>query len=184
MALIQTKWDHIVWAAQLNVAFKRSWITHQRGAVMPNGADDLTWRNGIRRSVWGLGAFVGAGILALVFNYVTDGSIVRALGGISHSQLAAYRNEHVALTNCGNTVPTFLGEADKTICFLSNVSIREGNAIAPKNTDGWTVCRIEENQDKKLYLTAQMNGVCRPIEGGVPEIACKARCINFSERSP
>lgn len=119
----------------------------------------------------------------MVGNYVTDGGIVKALGGVSLSQIINAEPAS-AVTNCGNLIETYLGDPKKTFCVLSDISIRAGNSIARNNAGGWNVCKIEIAQGAsryagKLVLIAQMDGQCPLPPAPQPEIACWAKCIRF-----
>jgi hypothetical protein len=69
----------------------------------------------------------------------------------------------------------------KSFCFLTDMSVRQGNSITQDNKEGWDVCKIERGKGSKagqFVLIAEMKGDC-PEKTRIPEITCKARCVRF-----
>lgn len=119
----------------------------------------------------GLVGAIGATLIAWAGNFLSDGGIIRVLGGVSVSQITnAMPMETDA--KCDSYKPIFLGEAKKTFCTLTDISTKDGNA------GGWNICKIEEvteNGQTNLRLVAgTVSGRCAS-----GEISCKARCIKF-----
>jgi hypothetical protein len=119
-----------------------------------------------------VGSVLGAAILAWAGNFFTNGGVIRALGGLSVSQITDAELFSVG-AHCGEYRNAAMGDAKATFCFLSDVSVRQDNA------GGWNVCKIEVGDGSspgKLFLVAQMtNGVC----GKTAEISCSAKCIKY-----
>jgi hypothetical protein len=163
-------------------------IFKQGGCAVTNETavnnDALTLRNAAAKAAWGVGSGVGTvvltTVLAFVGNYITNGGVVRLLGGLSVSQIADAQPIQ-AHTNCPDvSVVNIKGAPDKTFCFLTDVSIRQGNSITSDNVGGWSVCKIEpDSSGKSLQLVAQMDGKCSASSPKGPEITCKAKCISY-----
>jgi hypothetical protein len=144
-------------------------------------------RNALGKVAWGAAAVVGTAVLTTILVYVgnrvSDGAIIRLLGGITVSQLANAEPPFQSHTNCGDRHESYMGDAKKIFCFLSDISIRVGNSIdVDKNLNGWDVCKIEEGtgiNKGRLMLIAQTDGICPSQPPRSPEITCKARCIRF-----
>jgi hypothetical protein len=140
---------------------------------MANG--ELNAQSIFTKAVWGIIGAVGLAILTWAGNFFTNGGIIRALGGFSTSQLAE-AVERQSVANCGDYRNELLGDPKKTFCFLSDISIRKGNA------NGWAICKLEigspgDSNAGMLLLTAQM----QPHETctGDAQISCKAKCIHY-----
>ena len=116
-------------------------------------------------------------LLTLGGNFLSDGGVVRLLGGLSVSQFNHFDEFQVG-TNCGDRREASMTNAKKSICFLNDISIRQGNLIAAGNKGGWSVCKIEVATSGLFVLISVMDGSC-PKLPGVPEISCKAHCISF-----
>ena len=85
-------------------------------------------------------------ILTYVGNRISDGAIIRLLGGISVSQFTN-AEPFQAHTNCGDRHESVMGKAEEIFCFISDISIRVGNSIDVElNRNGWDVCKIEEGK--------------------------------------
>jgi hypothetical protein len=128
---------------------------------------------------------VGA-FLAVAGNLASNGWIIRQLGGLSVSQITKPLALPPAHANCGNEEPPVpLTDVKTSFCYLTDISIRVGNSIAPQNKGGWEICKIELGTGadaERFMLIAKMDGVCpgkEPAEK--PEITCKAKCIKFAE---
>lgn len=125
-----------------------------------------------KRAITGLIGAAGAALIALAGNFFSDGGLIRLLGGVSVSQLTNMSPFEIGGA-CGVYRPINLGDARKTFCTLTDLSIREGN------NKGWNACKLEEGTENGkpiLYLVSAMtNGTCTPGA----EITCKARCVRF-----
>jgi hypothetical protein len=133
---------------------------------------NLSVRAVATKASWGIGSVVGAAILAWTGNFLSDGGIIRVLGGVSASQIINAEPVQAG-TNCPDKRSAIIGDAKRSFCFFSDISIRQDNA------GGWDVCKLEVGTGEnagKLLLTAQMqDGKCTPGA----EISCKAKCIKF-----
>jgi len=104
-------------------------------------------------------AIVGA-LLTYAGNGLSDGGIIRLLGGISTSQLGGVRT-FKAGANCQDHREADMTIAKKSLCFLTDVSIRPGSAT---NKDGWEVCRIGTGSGGQFVLTAEIYRTCNKSE--------------------
>jgi hypothetical protein len=115
---------------------------------------------------------VGA-VLAFAGNALSGGGVIRALGGVSASQLLGGTTYQVGI-NCHDHREAIMTIAKRGFCFLTDVSIRPGGA---PNKDGWDVCKIVEGAGGRFVLVAEMYRTCpKPEEA---EISCKASCVEF-----
>jgi hypothetical protein len=142
----------------------------------------LNLRNAAAKLAWAMvgavGTVIATAILTFAGNSFTNGGIVRLLGGISASQIADALpvKAHAFCPDVG--VSPIKGTPDKTFCFLTDVSVRQGNSIMTDTKGGWSACKIEpDNSGKSQQLVAQMDGQCSPSKG--PEIFCQATCISY-----
>jgi hypothetical protein len=114
-------------------------------------------------------------LLALAGNGLSDGGVIRVLGGIAASELSNVRTFKIG-SNCGEHREANMTIAKRSLCFLVDVSVKPGSAT---NKDGgWDVCRIQVGSGGQFVLTAEMYRSCtKPDEH--PEISCTANCIEF-----
>ena len=82
---------------------------------------------------------VGAG-LAYVGAAFWKGGLINMLGGVSVSQITS-AEDHSVPTYCGNKVPIFLGEAKKTFCALTDMSIRHGKPLTIDKKGAVLLCK-------------------------------------------
>jgi hypothetical protein len=119
-------------------------------------------------------------ILTLFGTFVFKGGAIRALGGLAVSQVSKSELYEMG-TNCGDTREAAMPNVKESFCFLTDISVRQGNSIAEGDKEGWNICKIEKGKGDKaeqFVLIAEMKGTCPP-KPGLPEITCKARCIRF-----
>jgi hypothetical protein len=127
-------------------------------------------------------------LLTLAGTFVFKGGAIRALGGVAVSQISE-PELYVAGTNCGDTRVVAMTNFKKSFCYLTDISVRQGNLIAEggeegMGKEGWDICKIEKGAGdiaEQFVLIASMKGTCggNPPKPGLPEIACKARCVRL-----
>jgi hypothetical protein len=140
---------------------------------------------GVGGTIWGTVITVAVtvivtALLTLLGTFLLKGGAVRVLGGLAVSRVSE-SELYEAGTNCGDTRVAAMPTIKESFCFLTDVSVRQGNSIDKGDKDGWNVCKIEKGTGDKagqFVLIAEMKGSC-PRDPGLPEITCKARCIRF-----
>jgi hypothetical protein len=116
---------------------------------------------------------VGA-LLTFAGAFIFNGDIIRALGGITASQLSG-GTTYQSGAKCDDHREAIMTIAKNSFCFLMDISVRPTGAIIK---EGWDVCRIELESGGHYVLTTEIARSCTRPEDH-PEISCKAKCIEF-----
>jgi hypothetical protein len=121
-------------------------------------------------------------LLTLAGTFLFQGAAIRALGGLAASQVRQSELFEIG-TNCGDERVAAMTNNKASFCFLTDISVRQGNLIGnDKEHDGWNECKIEKGTGDKagqFVLVAHMKGTCGDNQAALPEITCKARCVRF-----